>query len=80
MAVQFKYNNIMKRHDVLLPFTLADESSEMVVASVSEKEKLTLHRELRLNIVQQILIQWEERVHMEKMKEERESGEDNNGI
>ena len=73
MAVQLKYNDIMKRHDVLLPFTLEDESSEIVVASISEDEKLTLHRDLRLRIVQQILLKWDERVHMETVRDKRES-------
>ena len=75
MAVQLKYNDIMKRHDVLLPFTLEDESSEIVVASISEDEKLTLHRDLRLRIVQQILLKWDERVHMETVRDKRASGE-----
>ena len=75
MAVQIKYNDIMKRYDILLPFTLEDESSEIVVAAISEDEKLTLHRDLRLKIVQQILLKWDEKVHMETMKEERDAGE-----
>ena len=75
MAVQLKYNDVMKRYDVLLPFTLEDESSEVVVAAISEDEKLTLHRDLRLSVIQQILLKWDERVHMETMKEEREAGE-----
>ena len=75
MAVNFKRNDVMKRYDVLLPFTLADESSELVVASISEDEKLTLHRELKLHLVQQILLKWDERVHMEDMKEQREAEE-----
>jgi len=60
MAVQFKYNDVMKRYDVLLPFTLADEKSELVVASISEDDRLTLHRELRLDIVKQIVLRWDE--------------------
>ena len=75
MAVQLKYNDVMKRYDVLLPFTLEDESSEVVVAAISEDEKLTLHRDLRLSVIQQILLKWDERVHMETMKTEREKGE-----
>jgi hypothetical protein len=63
MAVQFKYNDVMKRYDVLLPFTLADESSELVVASISEDDRLTLHRELRLEIVKQIVLRWDEYSH-----------------
>ena len=75
MAVQLKYNNTRSRYDVLLPFTLEDESSEVVVASISEDERLTLHRDLKLSIVQQILLKWDERVHMETVRDEREAGE-----
>ena len=75
MAVQLKYNDIMKRYDVLLPFTLEDESSEVVVAAISEDERLTLHRDLKLSVVQQILLKWDERVHMETAKAERKAGE-----
>ena len=77
MAVQIKYNSVMKRYDVLLPFTLEDESSELVVAAISEDEKLTLHRDLRLSIVQQILLKWDEKVHMDTVEAERETGEFN---
>ena len=75
MAVQLKYNSIMKRYDVWLPFTLEDESSEVVVAAISEDERLTLHRELKLSVIQQILLKWDERVHMEREKDKRETGE-----
>ena len=75
MAVQLKYNDVMKRYDVKVPFTLAGESSTTTVASISEDERLTLHRDLRLSVIQQILLKWDERVHMETMKTEREKGE-----
>ena len=75
MAVQLKYNDIMKRYDVLLPFTLEDESSEIVVAAISDDERLTLHRDLKLSVVQQILLKWDERVHMETVKAEIKAGE-----
>ena len=68
MAVQLKYNNTRSRYDVLLPFTLEDESSELVVAAISEDERLTLHRDLKLSVVQQILLKWQEKVHMETVK------------
>ena len=72
MAVQLKYNRAMKRYDVLLPFTLADESSEVVVASISEDEKLTLHRELKLSVVKQIILRWDEKVCMQLERDLRE--------
>ena len=75
MAVQLKYNDTMRRYDVLLPFTLEDESSELVVAAISEDERLTLHRDLKLSVVQQILLKWDERVHMETVRAEKNTGE-----
>jgi hypothetical protein len=68
MAVQLKYNDTMGRYDVLLPFTLENESSELVVAAISEDERLTLHRDLKLSVVRQILLKWDEKVHMETVK------------
>jgi|TARA_Y100000034_G_scaffold107668_1_gene137426 hypothetical protein len=75
MAVQLEYDKIMKRYNVLLPFTLEDESSDLVVAAISEDERLTLHRELSLNVVQQILLKWDERVHMDTVNDKKQSGE-----
>tara|TARA_Y100000310_G_C20356528_1_gene656941 strand:- start:286 stop:555 length:270 start_codon:yes stop_codon:yes gene_type:complete len=74
MAVNLIYNKTRRRYDVLLPFTLEDESSELVVAAISEDERLTLHRDLKLSVVQQILLKWDERVYMETAKAERQSG------
>ena len=63
--VQFKYNDIMKRYDVSVPFTLADESDMIVVASISEDKeaKVTLHRDLSIKLLRQILLHWEEYEH-----------------
>jgi carbamoylphosphate synthase large subunit len=61
--VQFKYNDIMKRYDVKLPYTLAGEKSMVNVASISEDNKLTLHRELSLILVKQIVLKWDEYEH-----------------
>ena len=71
MAVQLKYNETRGRYDVLLPFTLENESSELVVAAISEDERLTLHRDLKLSVVQQILLKWDERVHMETVNDKK---------
>ena len=73
--IHFEYDQVMKRHNVLVPFTLADESSDMTVASISEDNKLTMHRELNIDFVRQILMQWDEHSHQLEMKEKREAGE-----
>ena len=70
--VQFKYNDTMKRYDVSVPFTLAGEKSNMRVASISEDNKITIHRELRIDLVRQILMHWDEYGH----QTERELEED----
>ena len=72
--IHFDYDSVMKRHNVLVPFTLAGESSDMTVASISKDNKLTMHRELKIDFVRQILMQWDEHSHQLKMKEEREAG------
>ena len=58
--IQFKYDSIMKRHNVIVPFTLAGETSETTVASISEDNRLTTHRELKISLVRQILLAWDE--------------------
>ena len=72
--IRFDYDSIMKRHNVIVPFTLAGETSETTVASISEDNRLTTHRELKLSLVRQILMTWDEQEHMIRMKEEREAG------
>ena len=62
--IQFEYDDIMKRYNVLVPFTLAGESSKTTVASISEDNRITLHRELRINLVRQILLNWDEYEHL----------------
>ena len=61
--IQFEYNGIMKRYDVKVPFTMADEKDMVMVASVSEKNRITLHRELSLKLLRQILLHWDEYEH-----------------
>ena len=63
--VQFKYNNVMKRYDVKVPFTLADESDMVTVASITEDKeaKVTLHRDLSIKLLRQILLHWDEYEH-----------------
>ena len=61
--IQFEYNGIMKRYDVKVPFTMADEKDMVMVASVSEENRITLHRELSLKLLRQILLHWDEYEH-----------------
>ena len=61
--IQFEYDAVMKRYGVLVPYTLAGETSSVVVASISENNRLTMHRELRIDLVRQILLHWDEYEH-----------------
>ena len=61
--VQFEYDSIMKRYNVTVPRTLAGETAQVTVASISEDNRLTLHRELRIDLVRQILLHWDEYEH-----------------
>jgi len=61
--IQFEYDKVMKRHNVLVPYTLAGESSNVTVASISEDDRLTMHRELKIELVRQILMHWDEYNH-----------------
>jgi len=72
--IQFKHNSVMKRYDVKVPFVLAGEQDRVTVASISEDKetKITLHRELSLRLLKQIVMKWDEKEHMETMKAERE--------
>ena len=73
--VQFKYNDVMKRHDVKVPFSLAGESDMVVVASITEENNVILHRDLSIKLLRQILLSWDEHSHMLEMKDKRESEE-----
>ena len=61
--VQFEYDGVMKRYNVKVPFTLAGESSMVTIASISEHNRITLHRELSIKLLQQVLLNWEEYEH-----------------
>ena len=61
--IQFEYDSIMKRYNVLVPYTLADETSNVTVASISEDNRITMHRELKIALVRQILLHWDEYEH-----------------
>ena len=61
--IQFEYNGIMKRYEVKVPFTMADEKDMVMVAAVSEENRITFHRELRIDLVRQIILHWDEYEH-----------------
>ena len=61
--IQFEYDSIMKRYNVKVPFTLAGESSNVTVASISETNRITVHRELSVKLMHQILLNWDEYQH-----------------
>ena len=66
--IQFDYDDILNRHEVC---------ATSVVASISEDNKLTIHKEEGLDIafVRQILMQWDELSHQLEMKDKREAGD-----
>ena len=62
--IQFEYNRTMKRYDVKVPCNIADEEQEMVmVATISENNKINLHKEISLKLIRQILLNWDEYEH-----------------
>ena len=74
--VKFDYNNVMKRHDVKLPFTLAGERSMVMVASITEENKIILHRDLSIKLLRQVLLSWDEYSHMQEMRDKRKTEEE----
>ena len=78
--VQFVYDGVMKRYNVRVPYTLAGESSKTTVAHISEDNKIMVLRELPINLVQQILLHWEEYDHqmtreLDELLENNKKGE-----
>ena len=73
--VQFEYNGVMKRHDVKVPFSLAGESDMVMVASITEENKIKLHRDLSIKLLRQILLSWDEKEHMDTERANREERE-----
>ena len=79
--IQIKYDNVMKRYDVKVPYKLADEDNEtVVVASISENNKINLHKEISLKLMKTILLTWDEYEHQitreyESMFEDTDKGD-----
>ena len=63
--IQFKYDGIMKRYDVKVPFSLAGVESMVVVAHIDEEveSNITVYRELTITLLRQILLHWDEYLH-----------------
>jgi len=61
--VQFEYDGVMKRYNVKVPFTLAGESSMVTIAAMSETNRITLHREVSIKLLRQVLLSWDEYEH-----------------
>ena len=77
--VQFEYDGVMKRYNVKVPFTLAGESSMVTIASMSEDNRITLHREVSIKLLRQVLLNWDEYEHqMTKELDELFDEENNN--
>jgi hypothetical protein len=72
--IQFKYNGVMKRYDVKVPFILAGESDMVIVASITEEDRVILHRDLSIKLLRQILLHWDEYEH-QMSREARELDE-----
>ena len=60
--IQFKYDSIMKRYDVLVPSSLAGVKSMVTVAHIDEEveSNITVYRELTITVLRQILLHWDE--------------------
>ena len=78
--VQFEYDGVKKRYNVIVPFTLKNETTNVTVASISEDNKITLHRDISLKLLKQILLRWDEHCHMLEMKDRRETEEFNEAL
>ena len=75
--VNFNYNEVMKRYDIKVPFTLADENDVVNIGAITKDDRLTLHRDVSLKLLRQVLIAWDERSYMKKHEEERKEIEFN---
>ena len=69
--IQFEYDGVRKRYNVTVPFTLKNETTNVTVASISEDNKITMHRELRIEVIRQILMHWDEYEHQITRQEEQ---------
>ena len=63
--IQFEYDGVMKRYDVLVPSSLAGVQSTVIVAHIDEEveSNITVYRELSTTLLRQILLHWDEYQH-----------------
>ena len=63
--IQFEYDGTMKRYDVKVPYSLAGVESMVTVAHIDEEieSNITVHRELTITLLRQILLHWDEYQH-----------------
>ena len=63
--IQFDYDRIMKRYDVLVPSSLAGVQSTVIVAHIDKEveSNITVYRELTITLLRQILLHWDEYLH-----------------
>ena len=58
--IQFEYDGVMKRYEVKVPQVIAGEHSMLTVAYMSEDNRITLLREMKVEFVRNLLLQWDE--------------------
>ena len=58
--LQFEYDSIMKRYEVKVPQVIAGEHSMLTIAYISEDNRITLLREMKVEFVRNLLLQWDE--------------------
>ena len=63
--IQFEYDSIMKRYNILVPSSLAGIESMVTVGHIDEEvdSNITLYRELSITLLRQILMHWDEYKH-----------------
>ena len=63
--IQFRYDSVMKRYDILVPSSLAGIESKVTVGHIDEEveSNITVYRELTITLLRQILLHWDEYQH-----------------
>ena len=65
--IQFPYNSVMKRYDILVPYSLAGIQSNVIVGHIDEEveSNITIYRELTITLLRQILLHWDGYQHQQ---------------
>ena len=63
--IQFRYDSVMKRYDILVPSSLAGIESKVTDGHIDEEveSNITVYRELTITLLRQILLHWDEYQH-----------------